>query len=320
MQIQVIRECASSTFDAQFFEKEKRVLESIEGVSYTRSLHEISSDMPYVLLTTPSTDLSLIPKAITENSLLIVHPYSQNTNIEKSEELKSIPVITGNPIRTHAVTEYVLGCLFRKFTPIPNSEFWEENASWDRPLIRDQKIVILGYGHIGKLIYQCLTPLNSNIYCIDPRIDTNVDDPFFNDRLTEEVIKDADVIIISARYDESAKHLIDANVLDRISPEGLLINISEGNFVNEKDLEAFMQRKPHYTAYLDVFESEPFPPGYLSEVGNLNKSSHIAGSFKRLNNDIISFEYLVLSDFINSIRSDSLGSFNQDYKDCILSR
>ena len=106
--------------------------------------------------------------------------------------------------------------------------------------------------------------------------------------------------------------------INELNSECLILNPARGELFQEEELIHFLQKNPKSFAYLDVFEREPFAPGYGSQVSNLNKTSHIAGMYRRLNNDIISFEFLVIKDFIRRFQQNSLNEFKQDYAECIL--
>ena len=145
MNLQIYRTNVSSYQNSQFLSNEKRVLEEIPGVKYIQSLQEIEKDTPFVLISNTHTRPEDVPSKILEKTLLMIHPNSGHDNIP-DEFLKesAFPVIVGNPIRSNAVCEYTLSCLFQHFTRLPNHQFWPSTRSWDRKLLRDQKVLILG--------------------------------------------------------------------------------------------------------------------------------------------------------------------------------
>lgn len=311
MQLQVYRTHSSSYQSSSFQEEEKSRLEQLEGVKYVSHLSEIDS-LPTVLLTNTHTDPQELAQVLLEQTCLLVHPNSGRDNFSSSfVKSCSFPMIAGNPIRANAVCEYTLSCLFAHYTPIPHHIYWPAQRTWERKLIRDQKTLILGRGHIGTILQKTLEPLCAQVYVVDPKeTKTSLEDP--------ELQKDIDALIIATDLNSSTHGLIDHKFLRRLSDDALIINPARGNIIREQDLIIWLQKHPNAKAYLDVFESEPFDPGYLQDIPNLNKTAHIAGVYNRLNRDIIEFEYAVLKDFIQLYRSDSPDFFLAKYKDALI--
>lgn len=319
MNIQIFRTNASSYQNAQFFAKEKRVLEEIPGVSYKTSLKELENNIPIVLITNTHTKPREISRNILEKTVLMIHPNSGHDNICKEFVSSSdFPIIVGNPIRANAVAEYTLACIFKEYTPIPQHQHWSSDRTWERSLLRDQKILILGHGHIGKILFNTLNTLSPQTKVYDPFIDKKEIQPSIYKDWDETLFKDITILIIAASLNPTSYNLINTNVLNQLSPNCLIINPARGGIIKEADLVHFLQKNPKSKCYLDVFDKEPFKPGYLNEVTNLNKTSHIAGVYNKLNNDIISFEYLVLKDFIEYYGQNKTQEFPLEYQECLL--
>lgn len=298
MDIQVYRTAASSYQNSSFLKKEQEVLEGIAGVKYINSLKETTKDVPYILITNTHTNVEEIPDVILDKTLMMLHPNSGHDNISDDFIQKAkFPIILGNPIRSHAVSEYVMACLYKELTAIPNHSHWSMDRTWDRKLLRDQKVLILGYGHIGKILHQSLNPIVKNLNVYDPFVEKTTENFLINE-FDLEMFQGVDVLIVAADLNSSSFQFINRKVLNKLAPKGLLINPARGEIIHEAELIAFLQQNPHFRCYLDVFEQEPFAPGYQNQLSNLNKTSHIAGVFKNLNSDIIEFEKKVIEDFV----------------------
>lgn len=315
MKIQVYRTSTSSYQNSKFLTKEKTILEEISGVRYIQSLNEIDSNLPFILITNTHTKPEEIASNILENTKLMIHPNSGHDNISH-DFFKNIdfPVILGNPIRANAVVEYTLGCIFKEYANIPYHHHWASERSWERRLLRDQKVSILGYGHIGKLLAATLKPLCKEVRVLDPYVEESELVTHSADGLYENT----NILIVAASYNPTSKEIINNEVLQKLARNNLIINPARGEIIDESHLVAYLQKNPSSRCYLDVFAQEPFKPGYLNDIKNLNKTSHIAGVYERLNQDIISFEYLVIKDFMNTFEGMTLDNFHGEYKDCIL--
>lgn len=317
MNVQVFRTSASSYQNSGFITGEQNILEKIPGVRYIKSLKEMDPNVPFILITNSHTDMADIPEMILESTSLIIHPNSGFDNIEASlVEKYEIPFVLGNPIRSHAVAEYVLSCIFKEITPVPNHSHWDDSRNWNRKLLRDQTVLLLGHGHIGKILRESLTPLTREIRCFDPNdVTAGVHNKWKND-----FAKDCSILIVAASANDQNQNLVDEDLLSGLTSDAIIINAARGSLLDEVALKSFLQKNKSAKAYLDVFQSEPFGPGHMSGLASVNNTSHIAGVFQKLNHDIISFEFLVIDDFIKSFDSDSLDGFLSNYKECLLNQ
>lgn len=315
MEVQVFRTSASSYQNSGFITAEQNILEKIPGVRYIKSLKEMDPKIPFILITNSHTDMAEIPKMIIDNTILIIHPNSGFDNIEYSFiEKTSIPFVLGNPIRSNAVAEYTLSCIFKELTPIPDHSHWDESRTWNRKLLRDQTVVLLGHGHIGKILKLSLTPLVREIRCFDP-----IDKSFgVLNQWDSDIAKNCNILIIAANANSDNSDMVNADFLAKMASDCIIINAARGSLIDEEALKSFLQKNKSAKCYLDVFKSEPFPPGHMNALTNLNKTSHIGGVFQKLNHDIISFEFLVIDDFVKSIDQDDKDTFFKNYNECLL--
>src|SRR5690606_31583707 len=81
----------------------------------------------------------------------------------------------------------------------------------------------------------------------------------------------------SAPSDKATYHAVDREVLERLGPQGFLVNISRGALVDGEALIAALHSGAIAGAGLDVIEGEPeIPPAFL-EAPNLVLSPHVGG-------------------------------------------
>ena len=291
------------------------VLEEIQGVKYIQSLSEIEGNLPFILISNTHTNPNDIADNIISNTKLLIHPNSGHDNLNYDFFKKAnFPIVLGNPIRSNAVVEYTLSCVMNEFAPIPHHHHWSTLRTWDRKLLRDQKVTILGYGHIGKLLHSTLSCLCHEVNVYDPYVESSD----VVNILSNSMLKDTNILIIAASLNDKNKNLVDNSILSHVSSDCLIINPARGELVNEEQLVQYLQKHPKSKAYLDVFQQEPFTPGHLNEIKNANKTSHIAGVYEKLNKDIISFEYLIIKDFMEHFDNLSTIDFINEYQDCIL--
>jgi lactate dehydrogenase-like 2-hydroxyacid dehydrogenase len=86
-----------------------------------------------------------------------------------------------------------------------------------------------------------------------------------------------DVLIVAVRAGADTHHIIDADILRRLGPDGYLVNISRGSAVDEAALVAALTDGTIAGAGLDVFETEPHSPDALTAFPNVVLTPHIGG-------------------------------------------
>mgnify|MGYP001946830893 CR=1 FL=1 len=314
MSIQIYRLNASSYQDAAFFTKEKSKLESIEGVKYVSSIAEIQKDEPLILITNTHTKPTDIPPTLLENTVLIVHPNSGYENFEVDFlETIDFPIVLGNPIRSHPVAEYILGCIFQRFVSIPSQLHWSQDRSWDRKLLRDQSILIFGQGSVGNILVQTLGHLCRRIQVVDPY----KEEQFFKSQKLEnfeaKTLEGQNIVIFAQSLNKQNENFFSKELFSYLREDVLLVNAARGGLLDEDQLYTFLTNKPEAFAYIDTFTQEPYTPGYLSSLKNINKTSHIAGSHSQLNRDIINFEFHIINEFVGYYNKNSVEDFTKDY-------
>lgn len=319
MDIQVYRVNKSSYQDSEFFKYEKEKLESINGIKYISSLADFSHEIPFILLTNTHTCTQEIPEIILKKTLLIVHPNSGYDNFTLDfVQNSNIPIILGNSVRSNAVAEFTLSCIFQHFTHIPDHKHWSSSRTWERSLLRDQKVLILGHGNIGKTLYSSLSCLCKDVTVYDPYVKFDMENFSQKNQWDDSLLDECNILILACGLNDLNRHFIDISKLKKLSSNVLIINPARGELINETDLVQFLQKNPKAKCYLDVFENEPFKPGHLHEAKNINKTSHIAGVFENLNKDIVDFEYNCINNFINKYEENKLELFYKEYRQSIL--
>lgn len=85
----------------------------------------------------------------------------------------------------------------------------------------------------------------------------------------------ADFVIIAVPGGPATHHLINAEILARMRPQGILINISRGDVVDEAALIVALQAGQIAGAGLDVYEFEPNIPTALQAMKNVTLLPHL---------------------------------------------
>lgn len=301
----VKRISTSPYFKESFARLEKETIESKADATRHISVLPLNSPDPADILI---TNTHTIPSQISESDLqrcqLMIHPNSGYDNLEASFiESVRFPVIVGNPIRAHAVANFILSTLFAHYSSLPVQKTWDEGRKWNRKLLSELSIVILGRGHIGTLLEKSLTPLAGRLQVFDPyqgknQLDLNL----------------VDVVIPACSLNKKNFHLIDRTFLSQLNEDFLLINAARGQLVATDDLISVLKEKPRAYAYLDVFEKEPADFTLFKNLDNITLTSHIAGVYSGIDQMTANFVASIVYDFSTMEEND----FKLKYKSVLL--
>ena len=125
--------------------------------------------------------------------------------------------------------------------------------------LSNKKILIVGFGRIGrKLIKRCLG-FEMKIYAYDPFVDKKTIESFGGIKVNvlEDGLKEADILSLSVPLTKETYNLIDLEKMKIMKKNAIIINISRGGIVNEMDLNEALNKEIIFGAGLDVFETEP---------------------------------------------------------------
>ena len=84
--------------------------------------------------------------------------------------------------------------------------------------------------------------------------------------------------MICAQGGETTRHLVNAEIIEALGPQGILINVGRGSIVDEAALAAALQAGKLLGAGLDVFEREPHVLPALVSCENAVLTPHIGSA------------------------------------------
>ena len=141
--------------------------------------------------------------------------------------------------------------------------------------ISHMKIGIVGLGTIGSAIAKRLQAFGAKLAYFGPSRKA-VDMPYYDD--ITRLARDSDMLILTCPLSAATHHLIDANVIDALGPDGFIVNIARGPVVDESALIAALAADKLAGAALDVFEHEPAVPEALIRDRRLVLTPHIGSA------------------------------------------
>lgn len=141
-------------------------------------------------------------------------------------------------------------------------------------------MVIIGLGSIGQSIARKAKAFDMRVIGISRSADPipNVDEIRPRGRLVE-TMREADVVMVAATYDESTHNILGAEAIAALKPNSVIVNIARGLLIDEPAMIAALQANRIYGAGLDVMHVEPLnPESPLWDMPNVVMTPHSAGS------------------------------------------
>jgi lactate dehydrogenase-like 2-hydroxyacid dehydrogenase len=192
-------------------------------------------------------------------------------------------IVTNTPdVLTEEVADTSLGLLIATVRQLPQVDRYLRAGKWlqrDYPLtatLRGRKIGIVGLGRIGKAIARRIEAFGLEIAYHGRSQQPGVPYRYYSD-LTA-MARDVDVLMCVAPGGPETKHLVNADVLRALGPDGVVINVGRGSVVDELALIAALRDKVILTAGLDVFEDEPRVPQELIDMDHVVLLPHVGSA------------------------------------------
>ena len=135
---------------------------------------------------------------------------------------------------------------------------------------------ILGLGRIGTALAPRLQAFGLRIGYYDPLPKPGVPYQAYDSPLA--LAQDSDILFLCAAGGPGRGHIVTAEVLDALGPEGIFVNVARGWLVDEAALVRALSEGRLGAAGLDVFEHEPQVPQALLGLDNVVLTPHIASN------------------------------------------
>jgi phosphoglycerate dehydrogenase-like enzyme len=144
--------------------------------------------------------------------------------------------------------------------------------------LRGARVAIWGFGGIAAALAPHLTALGATVTGVARRAGERHGFPVVTASDLPEILPHTDLLINILPATAETRHAVDAPVLALLPEHAWLVNVGRGSTVDEAALLAAIRENRLAGAALDVFETEPLPPGSpLWDEPNIIISPHAAG-------------------------------------------
>lgn len=203
----------------------------------------------------------------------------ENVALNAAQE-RGIPVCNAAGTNDDAVADHGMAILLSAIRRIPFLNNGVRHGLWRDdiprpPHVSGRRMGIFGLGAIGKKIAKRALGFDMEIgYHSRTRRDETGYRWFDN---IESLAAWCDFLVIAAPGGKATYHIVDAQVLTALGPQGILVNVARGTLVDTNAVADALRDKRIWAAALDVYENEPTPPAPLLAFENAVLTPHIGG-------------------------------------------
>jgi lactate dehydrogenase-like 2-hydroxyacid dehydrogenase len=193
-------------------------------------------------------------------------------------------IVTNTPeVLTEEVADTALALLLCTVREFPQAERYLRAGKWlqkayplTKGTLRNRTVGIVGMGAIGQAIARRLEAFGVPVV-----YHTRQQRPHLRYRHYPKLIemaRDVDTLMVIVPGGAATANMINAEVLNALGPNGILINMARGSVVDEPALIKALAEKRIMAAGLDVFAKEPEVPQELIAIDNVVLFPHVGSA------------------------------------------
>jgi lactate dehydrogenase-like 2-hydroxyacid dehydrogenase len=203
--------------------------------------------------------------------------------VDAAEAARRGIIVTNTPdVLTEEVADLAVGLLIATVRQLPQVDRYLRTGKWREQeysltsTLRGRTVGIVGLGRIGKAIAKRLEAFELGIVYHGRRPQEDVPYRYYSALI--DMARDVDTLMMVIPGGNETRHLVNAEVLQALGPNGILINVARGSVVDEPALMAALRDKTILTAGLDVFEDEPRVPQELIDMEHVVLLPHVGSA------------------------------------------
>ena len=195
-------------------------------------------------------------------------------------ELLPDGVLLANASGVHddATAEHAVGLALAVLRAIPEAvrSHGHWTNLWDQRSLADSRVMVLGYGSIGRAVAERLLPMRAEITAVASRAR---EDPLVGhvhgvDELPD-LLGDQHVVIVLLPLNDRTRGFVDDGVLAALPDGAVVVNVARGGVL---DGDAVLRHAGRLQFALDVTDPEPLPDGHpLWSAPGVLITPHVAG-------------------------------------------
>jgi lactate dehydrogenase-like 2-hydroxyacid dehydrogenase len=193
-------------------------------------------------------------------------------------------ILTNTPnVLTEEVADTALGLLLCTVREFPQAERYLRAGKWrerDYPLtkasLRNRTVGLVGMGAIGQAIGRRLDAMQVPVvyHTRQPRRELS----YRHYANLLDMARDVGILLVIVPGGAATRSMINAEVLDALGPDGILINMARGSVVDEPALIKALKERRIMSTGLDVYAKEPEVPQELIAMDNVVLFPHLGSA------------------------------------------
>ncbi|MCX7146328.1 MAG: hydroxyacid dehydrogenase [Sulfuritalea sp.] len=221
---------------------------------------------------------------------------------------RGIEVFPATGANALAVAEYVVASVMVLLRGAYLSSAAVAAGQWPRQALSEGRetagrtLGLVGFGGIGQLTARLAQAIGMRVLACDPLVPA--DAPAWAasgvaHRELEQLLAESDAVSLHVPLTAQTRGLIDANRIELMKTQAVLINTARGGIVNEAALAQALHSGKLGGAALDVFDHEPLAAGSpLATAPNLILTPHIGGVTRESNIRVSTLIAAKVADFL----------------------
>lgn len=204
----------------------------------------------------------------------------EGVDVEAARE-RGIIVTNGPGTNADTVADQAWALLLGTVRRVPACDRGVKEGRWQQervemPSVAGKRLGIYGLGHVGSAVATRGAGGFGMQVGYHSRTERR-DNPYRYFESLGELADWCDILVICAPSEPETYHAVDAGVLQRLGPQGFIINISRGALLDSEALITALRTGAIAGAGLDVIEGEPAVPEAFRTLDNLVLSPHVGG-------------------------------------------
>ncbi|WP_406034526.1 2-hydroxyacid dehydrogenase [Nocardioides sp. NBC_00163] len=210
-------------------------------------------------------------------SLQVVQLLTAGVDAARGHIPEGVTLCNGRGIHDTSTAELAVTLVLSSLRGVPGHVRHQDEHAWRPgwfPSLADKRVLIVGYGAIGRAIEARLLPFETEVVAVARTAREGVHG--FDE--LDTLVPEADVIVLATPLTDETRGLVDRKFLAQVKDGSLLVNVARGGVVVTSDLVAELATKRIHAA-IDVAESEPLPAeSPLWSSPNLLITPHVGGA------------------------------------------
>ena len=193
---------------------------------------------------------------------------------------RAIVLVNGAGTNDHCVADHAFALLLAVVRDVPQLDQATRAGVWRdtlplRPNVSNRRLGIVGLGNIGEKVARRGAGFDMEIGYHNRKPREGSPLRYFDS--VAGLAQWCDFLVVATPGGAGTRHLIGAQELEALGPQGFVVNVSRGSVVDTAALARALSTAAIAGAALDVYEGEPHPPEALLRLRNVVLTPHVGG-------------------------------------------